>query len=91
MTKKSRLAIILLVAIAVVTAGVATLADEKIQKTKEKLARKRDAVDTLWKSNNYIFKQCECGTKMKFPQEYKGQKIQCPHCGNIIEVTEDIQ
>jgi len=79
------------VAGAVVTAGVATLADEKIQKTKEKLSRKRDAVDTLWKSNNYIFKQCECGTKMKFPQEYKGQKIQCPHCGNIIEVTEDDQ
>ena len=50
--------------------------------------RKREAEDIIWKANGYIFKQCECGTKMKFPLSYKGQDIPCPHCGNVIRVEE---
>lgn len=77
--------------IAVTTIG--TLTDAKTQPKKEEikehLERKRNAVDTVWKANNYIFKQCDCGTKLKFPQEYKGQEIACPHCGKLINVEED--
>ena len=51
-------------------------------------ARKREAEDIVWKANNYIFKECECGTKLKFPQSYKGQEISCPHCGKIITVED---
>lgn len=83
-----------LVSEAVVIAAVGTLADT-IQKEKEEkkeiLERKRDAVDTVWKANNYIFKQCDCGTKLKFPQEYKGQEFACPHCGKVISVEEDTE
>lgn len=50
--------------------------------------RKREAEDVVWKAKNYIFKQCECGTKLKFPQSYKGQEIFCPHCGKTI-IVED--
>ena len=50
--------------------------------------QKREAEDIIWKANGYIFKQCECGTKMKFPLSYKGQTISCPHCGNKIKVEE---
>lgn len=64
--------------------------EQKIKKQKEELVeRKREALDTVWKANNYIFKQCSCGTKMKFPQEYKGQEIHCPHCNSVIKVEED--
>ncbi len=51
--------------------------------------RKRNAEDILWKANNYIFKECQCGTKMKFPHEYYGQTIFCPHCGNAVLVSEN--
>ena len=51
-------------------------------------ARKREAEDIVWKANNYIFKECECGTKLKFPQSYKGQEISCPHCGKLITVED---
>lgn len=47
--------------------------------------RKREAENIIWKANNYIFKQCECGTKFKIPEEYKGQEIECPHCKNKIK------
>ena len=50
--------------------------------------RKREAEDIVWKAKNYIFKECDCGTKLKFPQSYKGQKISCPHCGNSITVED---
>lgn len=48
--------------------------------------QKREADDIIWKANGYIFKQCECGTKLKFPLSYKGQEIACPHCGKVIKV-----
>ena len=50
--------------------------------------QKRNAEDIIWKANGYIFKECECGTKMKFPLSYQGQTIACPHCGNKIKVEE---
>ena len=50
--------------------------------------RKREAEDIVWKAKNYIFKECECGTKLKFPHSYKGQKISCPHCQKLISVED---
>lgn len=78
----------------VALATVGTLADVKEkeakalreQKKQEFVERKREALDTVWKANNYIFKQCSCGTKLKFPQEYRGQEISCPHCNALIKV-----
>lgn len=83
-----------LVAGTVALATVGTLADVKEkeakalreQKKQEFVERKREALDTVWKANNYIFKQCSCGTKLKFPQEYRGQEISCPHCNALIKV-----
>lgn len=86
-----------LVAGTVALATVGTLADVKSkeakeseeQKKREFVERKREALDTVWKANNYIFKQCACGTKLKFPQEYMGQEISCPHCNALIKVEND--
>lgn len=83
-----------LVAGTVALATVGTLADVKAKELQEKqkqdfVDRKREALDTVWKANNYIFKKCVCGTKLKFPQEYKGQEISCPHCNALIKVEND--
>lgn len=85
-----------LVAETVMLATVGTLADVKAREDKaaqekqqqEFVERKREALDTVWKANNYIFKQCVCGTKMKFPQEYMGQEISCPHCNALIKAEK---
>ncbi len=83
-----------LVAGTVALATVGTLADVKAKEAQEQqkqelVERKREALDTVWKANNYIFKKCTCGTKLKFPQEYKGQEISCPHCNALIKVEND--
>ena len=54
----------------------------------EEKTGKREAEDIIWRANGYIFRECECGTKMKFPLSYKGQEINCPHCGRIIKAEE---
>ena len=56
-----------------------------------KKERKREATNIIWKANNYIFKACECGTKLKFPKEYEGQEIKCPHCKKTINVVKNEQ
>lgn len=53
-----------------------------------KAFRKRQAYDIVWKESNYIFKECTCGTKLKFPNAYRGKEINCPHCNKIIRVEE---
>lgn len=59
--------------------------DEKANE--EKKIRKREAENIVLKANDYIFKECTCGTKFKFPQEYQGETVKCPHCGSEISVT----
>ncbi len=63
---------------------------DKKQKS-EHLDRKRAANDIIWRAENYIFKQCECGTKLKFPKEYEGMQMECPHCKKMLNVVNDFE
>jgi heat shock protein HtpX len=56
---------------------------------KNDIKRQRTAVDTIWKTQQYIFKVCTCGTKFKFPPEYLKKVITCPHCKKQIVVEID--
>ena len=47
----------------------------------EKIQKYRQTEDVMWKHNDYIFRECDCGTKLKIPQDYYGRAIKCPHCG----------
>ncbi len=48
-----------------------------------KIEKHRKTEDLLWKYNDYIFVECECGTKLKIPPEYKGREMKCPHCKKV--------
>ena len=62
---------------------------ENIEKNKDFYkTQKREAENLVWKASGYIFKECDCGTKLKFPNSYKGQTIACPHCKKPIVVEE---
>lgn len=56
------------------------------ENVEEKVQRKRQTEDMMWKLENYIFIECDCGTKLKLPQEFKGQAVKCPHCKKIHKV-----
>ena len=52
----------------------------------EKIERRREVEDVMWKKNKYIFKVCSCETKIKAPSCYYGKTITCPHCKEEIEL-----
>ena len=56
--------------------------------TADKIERRRETENLLWKMNNYIFKECTCGTKIKAPEYYKNKVIICPHCKQKIQVVK---
>lgn len=51
------------------------------EKPQEKIEKHRQTEDVMWKYNDYVFVECDCGTKLKIPPDYYGRAIKCPHCG----------
>ena len=49
----------------------------------EKIERVRETSDLMWKMSNYGLVNCQCGTKIRVPPNFKGQSIRCPHCGTV--------
>jgi heat shock protein HtpX len=45
------------------------------------LQRTRETSDLLWKMNDYSTINCQCGTRLRVPPDYKNSSVQCPHCG----------
>ena len=46
----------------------------------EKVERRRQVEDMMWRYEGYIFVECTCETKLKLPQSFKGKTVVCPHC-----------
>jgi heat shock protein HtpX len=46
------------------------------------LQRKRQSNDMIWKTQNFGFVACSCGTKLKIPPKLRGKTVSCPHCGS---------
>ncbi|MFC2017834.1 M48 family metallopeptidase [Chloroflexota bacterium] len=70
---------------AALTGSVAASAPSKGSKS-ERLEMARETSDLLWKQNDYSMVNCECGTRLKVPPNYKGDSVKCPHCGRINSV-----
>jgi len=49
----------------------------------EKVERVRETSDLMWKMSNYGLVNCQCGTKIRVPPNFKGNSIRCPHCGTV--------
>ena len=52
-----------------------------------KLERTREVSDLMWRKNNYSMIDCECGTRLRVPPDFKKGDVRCPHCGRIHSVT----
>lgn len=57
--------------------------EEKAEALAQRVERRRDVVDLMWKANGYINIECSCQTKLKIPPSYKGVNMTCPHCGKV--------
>ncbi len=52
----------------------------------ERVERVRETSDLMWKMSHYDLVNCQCGTKVRVPPNYKGNTIRCPHCGTVNAV-----
>ena len=46
----------------------------------------RETSDILWRINDYRTIDCDCGTRLRVPPNYRESQIRCPHCGRINPV-----
>jgi len=48
----------------------------------------RQVGDIMRRVNQFIFLTCLCGLKLKVPPNYKANKVKCPRCKRILDVTK---
>lgn len=64
-------------------AAVAASAPASKGSKAERLEMARETSDLLWKHSKHSLVNCECGTKLRVPKNYRGSSVKCPHCGRI--------
>jgi len=62
---------------------VSAVSPEAAEKEPEKIERARETSELLWKFSQHSLVNCECGTKLRVPPQFKGDSIRCPHCGRV--------
>jgi heat shock protein HtpX len=55
----------------------------------EKVERVRETSDLMWKMSRYGLVNCQCGTKIRVPPNYRADSIRCPHCGTVNAVRTE--
>ncbi len=58
----------------------------RVKDSSSEIERARETSDTLWKLNNYKTIDCKCGTRLRTPPDFKGNRVKCPHCGNVNQL-----
>jgi heat shock protein HtpX len=53
----------------------------------DRVHRARATSNLLWSLNNYKLITCACGTRMRLPPSFKLTEVKCPHCGQVIPVS----
>ena len=61
----------------------AATAPVAVEEPTEEIERARDTSNLLWGMNDYKTIDCECGTRLRVPPDFRESTLQCPHCGRI--------
>ncbi len=48
-----------------------------------RIERTRETSDALWQMNDYRTIDCDCGTRLRVPPNYRSLTVRCPHCGRV--------
>ncbi len=73
-------------ALAGAPAAVAARQASAVEAEPEKIERVRDTSDLMWKMSRYGEVDCQCGSKIRVPPNYRAGTIRCPHCGTVNSV-----
>ena len=53
-----------------------------------RIERARETSNVLWKYSKHKLVNCQCGTKLRVPPNYRHSNIKCPHCGRINTIPK---
>jgi heat shock protein HtpX len=72
-------------ALAAPTVGLrdASAETSPVENVTESIERTRETSDMLWNLNDYKTIDCNCGTRLRVPPDYRSLTVRCPHCGRI--------
>jgi heat shock protein HtpX len=59
---------------------------EQLPDNLDYIQRVRETTNTLWNIQKYNIVDCDCGTRMRLPPNFKLALVKCPHCGKINQV-----
>ena len=59
-----------------------------VEKQKNSKTQHRQIGDIMRKVNGFQFITSTCGLKLKIPPNYKGQKVMCPKCREVINLKQ---
>lgn len=62
------------------------VAKPAVKEEPDELQRTRETSDALWQLHNYRTINCECGTRLRLPPNFKAPQVRCPHCGRVHHV-----
>jgi heat shock protein HtpX len=54
-----------------------------VEDVPQKIERARETSDLMYKMGNYRTIDCDCGTRLRIPPNYRSPTVRCPHCGRI--------
>jgi heat shock protein HtpX len=49
----------------------------------DRVERTREVTDVMLRLNNYRTIDCDCGTRLKIPPQFRSPEVQCPRCGRV--------
>jgi len=56
------------------------------EESPQKIERARETSDLMWRLNDYRTIDCACGTRLRVSPEFRGDSVQCPHCGRTLSI-----
>jgi heat shock protein HtpX len=59
---------------------------QPVEPATERIERARETSDLMWRLNKYKEINCECGTRLRVPPNYRQPVVRCPHCGRIHQI-----
>lgn len=71
-----------------VDARSATAAALPLAESGDRIRKKRQVQDAIWKANKYRVIPCSCQATLKVAPEYKLPDLECPRCGRVHNIDE---
>jgi heat shock protein HtpX len=61
--------------------------ERKAEGESTKLERTRTTSNLMERLGNYRTINCNCGTRLKVPPNFRGSSVKCPHCGRTHSIS----